>query len=130
MTYSTSPAAASTAGSAKLRAVLFDMDDTLLDWSGASAVIGGKQHRLTPLANVYQHVVREVYSLAVTEDQFQQTALDLIDQSWLEAKQGQGAPHIGRTLVKTLELLGVPADKARGASIERSQQIRKRLRMR
>lgn len=92
----------------QLRAVLFDIDDTLLDWSQRTTF---GNHRLDHLTRVYDYVVQEVYPLNVAKEQFQNVALSIMEQLWQEGKRGVGAPHIGKVLTGTLELLDVPHDK-------------------
>src|SRR5579859_7992148 len=85
---------------AQLRAVLFDVDDTLLDW-GARIVPAG-YHRLTHLSRVYHYVRNEVHPLTISEEQFNQAAMGYFELYWKQGKQGNGAPHVGRVLTETL----------------------------
>src|SRR5579864_1164773 len=91
----------------QLRAVLFDIDDTLLDWSKRTTF---GNHRLEHLTLVYDYVIRQVHALTVTREEFQQIALGIMEQWWQQGKRGVGAPHIGKVLTETLETLNVPPD--------------------
>jgi FMN phosphatase YigB (HAD superfamily) len=92
----------------QLRAVLFDIDNTLLDWS-QRAPLG--DHRLEHLTRVYRYVVEQVYPIDVEQEEFLAVALGLLEQLWQDGKRGIGAPHIGRALTGTLQTLGVPPDR-------------------
>ena len=94
------------ASQARLRAVLFDIDDTLLDWSNRPP--SGQNHRKEHLARAYQYAVRSGYRMNAPESAYYEIALSLFDQAWSVGKQGEGAPHIGNVLQQTFEKLGVP----------------------
>ena len=91
---------------ARLRAVLFDIDDTLLDWSNRPAT--GQNHRKEHLARAYRYAVKAGYRMNAPESTFFEIALALFNQAWSVGKQGEGAPHIGNVLQQTFEKMGVP----------------------
>ncbi len=102
---------------AQLRAVLFDIDNTLLDWSQRTSFIN---HRLEHLTLVYNYVIRQIQPLDVPKEQFHEIALGLMEQFWQDGKRGIGAPHIGRVLTSTLETLGIPRDQIDPDSLMRA----------
>jgi putative hydrolase of the HAD superfamily len=91
-----------------LKAILFDLDDTLLDWRGFThqwpefeeaflgRVFTAISHHIVPLTNFRAFV-----------DDFRER----IREAW---RQGRGtliAPNLGRVLVETAEAMGVPSGK-------------------
>ncbi|MCB8980814.1 MAG: HAD family hydrolase [Ardenticatenaceae bacterium] len=69
---------------ARIRAVLFDMDDTLIDWSGAQGDVTTIEIR--HLKNVYDHLTRQNHKLPPFQDFFEQFRATMI-AVWTEAKK-------------------------------------------
>jgi putative hydrolase of the HAD superfamily len=90
-----------------LKAVIFDMDDTLLDWSQRSQ--DWQEYHRQHLAQVFDYVAREVHPVRAL-DVFCDAVWLLGRQAWLEAERGLRAPHLGAVMGKALEQIGVPAD--------------------
>ncbi len=90
-----------------LKAVIFDMDDTLLDWSQRSQ--DWQEYHLQHLEQVFNYIAREVHPVR-TLDAFCQATWALGRQAWLEAERGLRAPHLGIVIRQALEQIGVPAD--------------------
>ncbi len=90
-----------------LKAVIFDMDDTLLDWSQRSQ--DWQEYHRQHLEQVFQYIAREVHPVRAF-DQFYETTLLLSRQAWLQAAQGLRSPHLGVVLGRALESVGVPPD--------------------
>src|SRR5258706_2995066 len=90
-----------------LKAILFDMDDTLLDWSQRSQ--DWQEYDRQHLGQVFDYIAHEVHPLRAPEA-FYETARALAKEAWLEAEQGLRAPNLGAVMAKALEQLGVPAD--------------------
>jgi HAD superfamily hydrolase (TIGR01549 family) len=90
-----------------LRAVIFDMDDTLIDWSERSEDWHDYERR--HLERVFNYIAREVHPLR-TPDTFYDTVRTLSRQAWLSAERGLRAPSLGSILRQALEQMGVPAD--------------------
>jgi HAD superfamily hydrolase (TIGR01662 family) len=98
-----------------LRAVLFDLDDTLIDWSGFS---GDWQMMERPhLAGVMRYIHQQGYAPSTVDAENELDAL--IEQyavefrtrtmdAWKSANETLEAPHLGRMLVHAAEVLGVP----------------------
>jgi putative hydrolase of the HAD superfamily len=92
---------------AQLRAVLFDIDDTLIDWSQRSQ--SNQNHRIMHLGRTYRYALDSGYRMNAPESTFYEIALGLFDQAWSVGKQGAGAPHIGTILRQTFMQMGIPA---------------------
>lgn len=93
---------------AKLKAVIFDMDDTLIDWSQRSQdwVDYERQH----LELVFNYISRDVHPLDALDD-FYRTTRDLARQAWLEAERGLRAPSLSKVMIQALTTLGVPPER-------------------
>lgn len=89
-----------------LKAVLFDLDDTLIDWSGFQGdwAVMERPH----LTSVVKYVCECGYALDNVE-RFIQVFHLLTESAWQDANESLNAPHLGRMLVSTAEALGVPA---------------------
>ncbi len=91
-----------------LKAILFDLDDTLIDWGHFSEnweAIEGRH-----LRGVYEHIAEtrpmkgglEKY----TEEYFKRTR-----EAWSHARNTLKAPHLGRILTETALAMGVPQEQ-------------------
>ncbi len=91
----------------KLKAVIFDMDDTLIDWSQRSQdwVEYERQH----LELVFNYITRDVHPLEALDD-FYRATRELARKAWLEAGRGLRAPSLGGVMMQALTSLGVPPD--------------------
>ncbi len=90
-----------------LKAILFDLDDTLIDWSGRSQewVEYDRYH----LRQVYDYITNEIHPIESPE-KFFDTVWLLTMREWNEAKNTFRAPHLGDVLVQACVTLGVPPD--------------------
>ncbi|MCL4880177.1 MAG: HAD family hydrolase [Anaerolineae bacterium] len=88
-----------------LKAILFDLDGTLLDWRAIK--VDWEAYQTDHLGKVYDYVNKHVYPLRERQ-RFFETTLSLIFDAWLDAKQSLLAPHLGQILAQTLEKEGVP----------------------
>ncbi len=90
-----------------LKAILFDLDDTLIDWSGRSQewVEYDRYH----LRQVYDYITNEIHPLESVE-KFFDTVWLLTMREWNDAKNTFRAPHLGDVLVEACVTLGVPHD--------------------
>ncbi len=93
---------------AGLKAVLFDLDDTLIDWS--QRMSNWSDYRQVHLAQVYQFVVNTIHPLE-TPDAFYEATAQLFERAWIDGFQDLRSPHIGTVLARALQMVGVPAER-------------------
>lgn len=93
---------------AQLKAILFDLDETLIDWQGVTRAWedGEREH----LRGVFEYLQRGVYPLR-DFDAFCAEYLSRTRDAWSSARSTLRAPHLGRTLMETAMVQGVPQDK-------------------
>lgn len=89
-----------------LKAVIFDMDDTLIDWGTGEQDWLDFEYRQLP--GVYDYVSTTVDRALPDYDVFVQTHYKRVMDAWQEAARTLEAPHLGHVLLGTLEQLGVP----------------------
>jgi FMN phosphatase YigB (HAD superfamily) len=96
----------------RLKAVLFDMDDTLIDWREwhGSWVDTEERH----LQSVYDYLARENRTLSDDFMAFQGYYNRLTREAWADARTSLKAPHIGRMLLQALTRYGFLPDDAIG----------------
>jgi putative hydrolase of the HAD superfamily len=88
-----------------LKAVLFDLDDTLLDWSGVYLEWASYEYPF--LRRVFDYICQEVYTLPDEQpfiDEFHQRTRE----GWDAGRSSFVAPHLGQILVRAAESAGVP----------------------
>lgn len=92
-----------------VRAVLFDLDDTLIDWSGFT----GNWYEIEPrhLSYVYDYIIGEVGSLRVNVEGFIEEFSRRAREGWRNARETMVSPHIGHLLVDTAAWLGAPRER-------------------
>lgn len=88
-----------------LKAILFDMDDTLVDW--ATRHQDWPEYDRTHLRGVFEYVNRELHPLPDFET-FVRAAQQRTVEAWMRAGRNLRAPHLGRTIIQTLRAFGVP----------------------
>jgi FMN phosphatase YigB (HAD superfamily) len=88
-----------------LKAILFDIDETLLDWRGRTR--SWEDYEREHLERVYYHVHETVQALPVSSDQFYERLMTHVFVLWGDAKQTLAAPHLGKVLVQTFSEQGV-----------------------
>ena len=89
-----------------LRAVIFDMDDTLVDWSGRSE--DWHEYERRNLERVFKYITHDIHPLRAPEA-FYDAVRSLSRQSWLAAERGLRAPSLGTIIRQALEQVGVPS---------------------
>lgn len=89
-----------------LKAVLFDIDDTLIDWSKFTA--GWDVMEARHLQNVFEHL-STLHTLSDVKT-FTREYIRRTQDSWIDARATLRSPHLGRLLVDTAVSLGVPID--------------------
>lgn len=92
-----------------LKAVIFDMDDTLLDWSQRSQ--DWFEYEREHLQRVFDYVVSQVYSPQGQVDDFFEASYRFLREAWYNAEWGLRAPSRGTVMAKALEAIGVPAQR-------------------
>ena len=96
----------------RLKAVLFDMDDTLIDWEGWSGDWQGiERHHLQ---GVFDYLAQKQRPLRTSFDAFRELYGQRSRQAWLDARDSLRAPHIGEILMSVLGECGVVADETVG----------------
>ena len=89
-------------GQRRIQAILFDMDDTLIDWSGLTA---DYQVFMRPhLDNLYAYLEEEAYSLP-DRDTFYDLYTKTVITHWSAAKKTWNAVSFGRVLEDFLQTL-------------------------
>lgn len=90
-----------------LKAVLFDLDDTLIDWSK----FDGDYFELEKphFEAVHGHVTQAGHALPKVED-LVDTFRELAQQAWAEGRETLVSPHLPRLLMETLQRHDVPED--------------------
>jgi len=92
-----------------IKAILFDLDDTLIDWSGFK----GSWWELEPrhLRHVYRYINRHVHALDVSDEAFVEEFSRRSRENWELARDSLISPHLGKLLVETAQAMGVPDDR-------------------
>ncbi len=92
---------------ADLKAVLFDLDDTLIDWSGFNSDWAAMEQN--HLRGVFDYVCADIHTL----DDFDAYVAEFrarVNAAWTSARTNLRAPHLGALLVESAVALGAPAD--------------------
>lgn len=100
-----SPVVRETGEAPVLKAVLFDLDDTLIDWSGFDHDWERREREL--LRSVYDYACAELHPL----DDFEALVAAFFARTraaWEDARTSLRAPHVGTVLADSLVDLGVP----------------------
>lgn len=93
--------------SRQIDAVIFDLDDTLLDWSQPSE--NWTNFTRPMVDNVYGYLQAQGYALPGRDAFFQQLSVQ-IDVVWAEAKKGWTGAQFGDALQRTFAGCGLPVD--------------------
>lgn len=90
-----------------LKAIIFDMDDTLLDWEPRE--MDWFEYDRAHLRNVYDDVsaLHPLPDFDVVAELHQAITMEM----WMEGGRTLEAPNLGRVLAETLRRSGVPEDK-------------------
>ncbi|MBK8021606.1 MAG: HAD family hydrolase [Chloroflexi bacterium] len=90
-----------------LRAILFDLDDTLIDWSGFDSDWARLEREyLSGVVRYFAtrgHVIEDL-------DAYARGYRDRVMNAWTMARTTHRAPHIGHLIMETALDFGVPAD--------------------
>ena len=91
----------------RLGGVLFDFDDTLVDWRGVRLPWRDiESARLSRVADYLCHGERDCL---IDPDALVDVYLQNTREAWAKARMSLRAPHMPRILMSSLETLGVPA---------------------
>lgn len=88
-----------------LKGVLFDLDDTLIDWSGADYTWGLRERTL--LEGVHEYLREQGYS-EHDFDMLVDLFMDRTRIAWESARADLRAPNIAVVLMESLEAVGLP----------------------
>lgn len=92
-----------------LKAVLFDLDETLIDWAGAEP---WEDYLYRRLNGVFNFVHTDVCPLDHADaEQFFTAFKDAMRDAWVEGVRDLRAPSAYQVLLNTLASLGVPAER-------------------
>lgn len=92
----------------KIKAVIFDLDDTLIDWSGSTK---NYFEVVAPnYGNVYRYLVDQGFKLP-SQEWFVQTAMDCVVDEWGEKKKTFAGANFGDALLAALKQCGVQPDQ-------------------
>ncbi len=89
-----------------LKAVIFDVDDTLLDWSGVTC--SWPEAERPHLDNVVRYI-QTIYP-ALSAEAFIDEYSARVQSAWASARNSLIAPHLGTLLMDAAIKLGVPDD--------------------
>ncbi len=92
-----------------IRAILFDLDDTLIDWSGFE----GNWYEIEPrhLRYVYDYITQQIGPMRVNFEGFSEEFNRRSREGWRIARETMVSPHIGHLLMDTAAWLGAPRDR-------------------
>lgn len=88
-----------------LKAILFDLDETLMDWSGRIPV--WPNHEYKRLSGVYEYFHNSGYELG-EEQFFYDTVIERLVDLWNDSRSTLLAPHFGHMLLSVLKEQGIP----------------------
>ncbi len=90
-----------------LKAILFDLDDTLIDWSHFSS--NWEEIEARHLRGLYTFLCDTIEPFS-DEDSFTETYIQNTRDAWSSARTTLVAPHLGRIILETASTLGIPAE--------------------
>ena len=93
----------------QLKGVLFDFDDTLVDWSGVQ--LGWREIEAGRLSRVQEYVQRKSQAYWLDSDSLLEAYLQRTRAAWADARATLRAPHMPSILMNTLKELGVAIDR-------------------
>ncbi|NLX10751.1 MAG: HAD family hydrolase [Chloroflexi bacterium] len=91
-----------------LKAVLFDLDRTLIDWDSAEP---WEVYQARRLKKLHDFVHRELHPLSCNADEFFETFALSLGNAWKEGNETLIAPSVMRVLDELLRGYGVPEDR-------------------
>ncbi len=91
----------------ELKAVLFDLDDTLIDWSGFKSDWSAIEQK--HLKGVFDYISAEIHPLS-DADAYNAEFRNRVMAAWTAARTTMRAPNLGALLVESAVALGAPAE--------------------
>mgnify|MGYP000218042753 CR=1 FL=1 len=88
-----------------LKAILFDLDDTLIDWS--TFTDNWEVREAKHLRGVFDYICREVYPLT-DWNAYAQEYFNRVRDAWMNARDSLLAPHLGHILLDAALAQGIP----------------------
>jgi putative hydrolase of the HAD superfamily len=88
-----------------LKAIFFDLDDTLIDWSNFSA--DWREKEIQHLTGVYQYVTRNGGTISTTIATLQDYYNKQVREAWANARATLRSPHLGNVLMQSLAHFGL-----------------------
>ncbi|MBN1963240.1 MAG: HAD-IA family hydrolase [Anaerolineae bacterium] len=88
-----------------LKAVIFDMDDTLLNWEARR--LDWSEYENNHLRGVFTYLAAAGHPLSDAEA-FVAEAVRRTEEAWASVGEDLRAPHVGDTLIETAVALGIP----------------------
>lgn len=90
-----------------LKAILFDLDDTLIDWG--HFINHWEKIETKHLRGVHNYICQTVPDFDGPLEAYSRTYITRTRDAWASARSTLLAPHLGRILVESAEALGVPS---------------------
>ena len=104
--------------SLQLKGVLFDFDDTLVDWSGVR--LSWREIEAARLARVRDYARGKTGANWLATESLLDAYWQRTRTAWAEARMTLCAPHMPNILMETLEALGVEIDRLDIAEVLRA----------
>ena len=92
----------------QLKGILFDFDDTLIDWSGVT--LTWRDIESARLDKVHAWINRSVQPFDIALDSLVDLYMEHTRSAWMQARDTLRAPHMPKLLLAVLVELGVVAD--------------------
>ena len=93
----------------QLKGILFDLDDTLIDWSGVT--LGWREIETAHLSKVHAYINQNLQRFPASIDRLTDLYMAGTRSAWEKARITLRAPNMPRLLLATLMELGVAGDK-------------------
>lgn len=91
-----------------LQGILFDLDDTLIDWHRFSG--DWRTFEQEHMTKLHQFVQRKGYLKDVSLNRLMMDYGTRVQDAWASARSTMRAPHLGKIMMMSLQQLGLPDD--------------------